>query len=513
LALACVGVPAAFAVQGTTPTGPTAAATVRLEIGADRACSGALLGPWWVLTAASCFTDPAGGALVEGRPTQPTKATVGRVDLTGTAGRVLGVDLLVPHPDHDVVLARLSAPVGDVAAVKVATAAPVVGEALTVTGYGRTGIDLVPDTAHVATFTVGAVAGGTIDLEAQSAGATICKGDAGGPTLRTTSSGVELVAIHHTAYQGGCLGSTATKQAATETRVDTLAGWITQNTVKSCGPTPAPAPAQQPVADGQLIRTPNGTISIVAGGAKYGLSYAQWAAMGLRGYTDVSDATAATLVDVPRDGTFLRNPADGGIYKIVSGTRYRLSATEWQALGSPGYTDVPVEFINRAPDAAAGGPALLRDPANGSIYQVVGCSRYPLTLAQWQALGSPPYQPAPAGLISRIPTGVPTEPALLRDRTDGGIYQVAGTAKYRLSMAEWQALGSKPYTEVPPALLAQVTRTIPTRHVLLRNASTGEIFQVVGGAKRKLSSEQWLAMDDRTYVDVPVGWLGAIPSW
>jgi hypothetical protein len=282
--------------------------------------------------------------------------------------------------------------------------------------------------------------------------------------------------------------------------------------VKACGPTPVAAPATQVVGDGQLIRIPNGTIFIVAGGAKYGLSYAQWAAMGLRGYTDVSDATAAALVDVPRDGTFLRNPADGGIFKIVSGTRYRLSAAEWQALGSPGYTDVPVEFINRAADAAAGGPALLRDPANGSIYQVIGCSRYGLSLAEWQALGSPAFQPAPAGLIARIPTGAPTEAALVRDRTDGGIYQLAGGAKYRLSLAEWQALGSRPYTEVAPALLAKVTKSIPTRSVLMRNTS-GEIFQVVGGSKRKLTLAQWQAFEDQTFVEVPAGWLGSIPNW
>ena len=53
------------------------------------------------------------------------------------------------------------------------------------TGYGRTSRDLVPDTAHAARYTVAGVAAGTIEIQADESGATICKGDAGGPALRT----------------------------------------------------------------------------------------------------------------------------------------------------------------------------------------------------------------------------------------------------------------------------------------------------------------------------------------
>ncbi|WP_258724739.1 S1 family peptidase [Cellulomonas sp. NS3] len=237
VALACVGVPAAYAVQGSTPTGPAAAATVRIEVGKEaRACSGALVSPWWVLTATSCFAAAPGAAVGWGAPTQPTTVTVGRVDLDGTAGHVVPAALLVPHADRDVVLVRLATAVPDVAPVKVASTAPVTGEALTVTGYGRTSTQLVPDTAHAATYTVNLVGPGTLGIEAESAGATICKGDAGGPALRTTATGaVELVAIHHTASQGGCLGSTTTAQGATETRVDDIRDWVHQNTKVSPG--------------------------------------------------------------------------------------------------------------------------------------------------------------------------------------------------------------------------------------------------------------------------------------
>ncbi|MGY4644753.1 FG-GAP-like repeat-containing protein [Cellulomonas sp. URHB0016] len=230
-----VGVPAAYAVTGSTPTGAVAAATVKVDVGGKGACSGALLSPGWVITAKSCFEQTTGAPLVKGAPTLTTTATIGRVDLTGSAGTVVGVTLLVPHPDQDVVLAKLATQVNDVAPVKVATTPPATGDTVTVTGYGRTATALVPDTAHAAAFTITDVAAATLDLQADETGATICKGDAGGPTLRTTSTGIELLALHHSAYQGGCLGQTTTRQGATDTRLDTLRDWITQNTRSAQG--------------------------------------------------------------------------------------------------------------------------------------------------------------------------------------------------------------------------------------------------------------------------------------
>ncbi|MCC2334762.1 trypsin-like serine protease [Cellulomonas wangsupingiae] len=223
-------VPVAHAVQGDPATGAASAATVKINVGEVRACSGALLNESWVITAKACFADTPGAAVVDGTPKQVTTATVGRADLSGSAGHVLRVERLVVHPERDVVLARLASPVTGVAAVAVATDAPVAGEKLTVTGYGRTSTQWVPDTAHAATFTVETVGTGTLDIQADEPGSTICKGDGGGPALRTGASGtLELVAIHHTAHQGGCLGQTASAQGATETRVDDIRTWITWN--------------------------------------------------------------------------------------------------------------------------------------------------------------------------------------------------------------------------------------------------------------------------------------------
>lgn len=229
LTIAAGLVPAAHAVEGAPATGAAAEATVKVRVGEVRACSGALLNASWVITAAACFADAPGEAVPNGAPKIPTTVIVGLDDTSD--GTTVRVERLVVHPDRDVVLARLASPVTGVEPVAVASEAPVDGEQLTVAGYGRTSTLWVPDSVHTATYAVASVGESTLDIAATETGSTICKGDAGGPALRaTTDGGVELVAIHHTAYQGGCLGQTSTAQGATETRVDDLRAWIGWNT-------------------------------------------------------------------------------------------------------------------------------------------------------------------------------------------------------------------------------------------------------------------------------------------
>lgn len=200
----------------------------RIEIGdTDRACSGALIEERWIVTAASCFADdPAQYASVAaGAPPVPARATIGRTDLTTTSGQVRDVVELVPRTDRDLVLARLSEPAWGINPVPLSAVAPAEGESLSVAGYGRTQNEWAPTRLHAGTFTVTGTREAELDIEGQD-GAAICKGDAGGPAVRSGAEGDELVAVSSRSWQGGCFGSEETRRGAVETRLDDITDWI-----------------------------------------------------------------------------------------------------------------------------------------------------------------------------------------------------------------------------------------------------------------------------------------------
>ncbi|MFB4285810.1 trypsin-like serine protease [Nonomuraea sp. MTCD27] len=198
---------------------------------AVRGCSGALVDPEWIVTAKSCFVEGSDPVPV-GPPSQPTTVTVGREDLTSIGeGQVRGVTHVVPHPARDLLLAKLASPVVEVTPVRVSATAPAPGEVLQVAGFGRTATEWVPERLHRAPFTVHTVNAGAVEITGDpSAPATICKGDAGGPAVRSVAAGFELVALHSASWQAGCLGTSAseTRTAAVEVRLDNVRDWVRQ---------------------------------------------------------------------------------------------------------------------------------------------------------------------------------------------------------------------------------------------------------------------------------------------
>nr|WP_246381031.1 FG-GAP-like repeat-containing protein [Micromonospora jinlongensis] len=220
-------VPSQAVSSGTAVTDGSFQFAAKLEIGVGlRSCSGALVNPYWVLTAKSCFGFD-GQPVTAGVPPKPTTVTVGRSDLTTTTGAVVSALRLVPHPDRDVVLVRLARRVA-VTPVPLGASAPTVGEQLTVAGFGRTATEWVPDELHAGAFSVQSVDAGTLGI-AGVGQATICRGDLGGPAVRMVGGQPQLVALHRTSWQGGCLGETETRRDAVETRVDDLASWVSAN--------------------------------------------------------------------------------------------------------------------------------------------------------------------------------------------------------------------------------------------------------------------------------------------
>ncbi|MFC3740896.1 S1 family peptidase [Paractinoplanes deccanensis] len=195
-----------------------------------RSCTGALVDARWIVTAKSCFADTA-GAVVAGAPAWPASVVLGRADLTKVTGQRLSVVSLVPHPDRGIVLAELSAAVKNITPVSLSGDAAQAGETVSIAGYGRTSTEWVPNRMHSGDFTVGSVSAGRFAITAASAGATLCKGDAGAPAFRDTASGPQLVGVSVDSGQKGCLGEPGTRtDEASGARTDDLGDWVRTST-------------------------------------------------------------------------------------------------------------------------------------------------------------------------------------------------------------------------------------------------------------------------------------------
>src|SRR3954451_15839570 len=104
----------------------------------NSACSAALVSRTWILPAGHCFHDVS-GRRVSGATPYRTTATLNTVNTTTSAGETRDVVEVRQAPNgSDVALARLSAPVTDVAPLPLNTQRPAAGQLLTLAGWGAT---------------------------------------------------------------------------------------------------------------------------------------------------------------------------------------------------------------------------------------------------------------------------------------------------------------------------------------------------------------------------------------
>jgi hypothetical protein len=207
--------------------------------------------------------------------------------------------------------------------------------------------------------------------------------------------------------------------------------------------------------DGSYMRdSRDGSIFLVVGGAKYPLSYAEWGQLGYPGAHNTPPSYIAQIDGVPLDGSHLRDVATGTIYLIAGGAKYALTAAQYAGLGSPSFTNVPIGFLYTLPALPRSG-TFLRDRGTGSIFLVVGGAKYGLSYAEWQLLGFPTFTNAPIEWMAGLGS-IPTDGNYLRDPSDGTIYAMTGGKKKPLSYAEWSALGFPAFTNVPGGFLASI---------------------------------------------------------
>jgi len=175
-----------------------AAIVAESDAGGPGLCSGVLVAPRFVLTAAHCAAGAAPSALRVSFGS--SAAPFAHSDRCGPPARAYAAVALERDPDADVMLVELASDVSGARVVPVASTSPVAGQTAVIAGFGLDGQGAAGERSFAATTVVGVGAGITDDSGAEATGASDgCPGDgdagdgacAAGPLLVTVNSGAE----------------------------------------------------------------------------------------------------------------------------------------------------------------------------------------------------------------------------------------------------------------------------------------------------------------------------------
>jgi len=260
-ALAAAASPALAVVGGTTSQDVRGAraSTLRVETSRGELCSGAVIAPELVLTAAHCLM---GGGSV----------SVVSLDRRFRARRhpviaVLPHPTFVPgttprtQPGTDLAMLRLAAPLPDDILPVTLGGGLWQGEAVTMAGFGLS-IENNKNTArrlretrlvNAGNYTTQNTVKVAVDVEAkgESPGAGACRGDSGGPVLRGDVRSRDLVGI--VSWSSGPLNSRERRICGGFTAITPIAehrGWISETAARllAMGPNPRQIERQPPAA-------------------------------------------------------------------------------------------------------------------------------------------------------------------------------------------------------------------------------------------------------------------------